>query len=65
MKHDLKQLLRQAEARGWSLQPTNGGHWKLTHRSGTVVVTGSSPGDRRALANLRAMLRRVERGTAA
>jgi predicted RNA binding protein YcfA (HicA-like mRNA interferase family) len=65
MKHDLKQLLRQAEARGWSLQLTNGGHWRLRHPSGAVVVTSSSPSDGRALANLRAQLRRVERGAAA
>jgi hypothetical protein len=29
------------------------------------VVASSTPGDHRALANLRAQLRRVERGTAA
>jgi predicted RNA binding protein YcfA (HicA-like mRNA interferase family) len=61
MKHDLRQLLRQAQAHGWRVQPTRGGHWKLTHPSGDAVVTSSSPSDRRALANLKAQLRRAER----
>jgi predicted RNA binding protein YcfA (HicA-like mRNA interferase family) len=61
MKHDLKQQLRQAEAHGWRVQPTRGGHWKLTHPDGGTVVTSSSPSDHRALANLKAQLRRAER----
>ena len=65
MKHDLKQVLRQAEAQGWRVQPTRGGHWKLTHPGGGIVVTSSSPSDHRALANVRAQLRRAERRAAA
>jgi predicted RNA binding protein YcfA (HicA-like mRNA interferase family) len=62
MKRDLAKLLPAARARGWQVAPTCGGHWKLTHPGGGIVVTSSSPSDHRALANLRAQLRRVERG---
>ena len=65
MRHDLERLLRQASACGWQISRTRKSHWLLRHPSGAVVVTGSSPSDGRALANLRAMLRRVERGMAA
>jgi predicted RNA binding protein YcfA (HicA-like mRNA interferase family) len=66
MRHALKELLRAAEARGWQLELTRrGGHVRLVHPDGGVVVASGTPSDRRALANLKAMLRRVERGAAA
>jgi hypothetical protein len=65
MKHDLKHLLRQAEAAGWRVQPTRGGHWRLLYPGGGIVVMSSTPSDRRAIANLRAQLRRAERRAAA
>jgi len=66
MRHDLKQLLRAAEARGWQVELTRrGGHLRLVHPAGGLVVAASTPSDRRALANLRAQLRRVERGAQA
>jgi len=66
MRHDLKELLRAAEARGWRVDATRrGGHVRLVHPDGGVVVASGTPSDHRALANLRAQLRRVERGAAA
>jgi predicted RNA binding protein YcfA (HicA-like mRNA interferase family) len=66
MRHDLRQLLRAAEARGWRVELTRrGGHVRLTHPDGTIVVTGSTPSDHRALANLKAQMRRAERGALA
>jgi predicted RNA binding protein YcfA (HicA-like mRNA interferase family) len=66
MRHDLKQLLRAAEARGWQLELTQrGAHVRLTHPDGAVVVAASPPSDHRALANLKVMLRRAEKGAAA
>ena len=65
MRHDLKQLLRQASACGWQVTRTRGGHWRLRHPAGGVVVMSSTPSDRRALLNFRAQLRRAERGAAA
>ena len=62
MRHDLKQLLRAAEARGWRVELTRrGGHVRLVHPDGGLVVAASTPSDHRALANLRAQPRRVER----
>ena len=66
MRHALKQLLRAAEARGWSVELTRrGAHVRLVHPSGGLVVAASTPSDWRALANLRAQLRRAERRAAA
>jgi predicted RNA binding protein YcfA (HicA-like mRNA interferase family) len=66
MRHALKELLRAAEARGWRVELTRrGGHVRLVHPDGAVVVAAATPSDHRALANLRAQLRRVERGAAA
>jgi predicted RNA binding protein YcfA (HicA-like mRNA interferase family) len=61
MKHDLKQQLRQAEAHGWRVQPTRGGHWRLLHPDGGIIVMSSTPSDCRALRNMRAQMRRAER----
>jgi predicted RNA binding protein YcfA (HicA-like mRNA interferase family) len=61
MRHDLERLLRQASACGWQVARTRGGHWRLLHPSGGIVVMSSTPGDRRALLNMRAQLRRAER----
>jgi predicted RNA binding protein YcfA (HicA-like mRNA interferase family) len=65
MKRDLAKFLRRASACGWQVTRTRKSHWRLRHPNGGLVVTGTTPSDFRALANLRAMLRRVERGTAA
>jgi predicted RNA binding protein YcfA (HicA-like mRNA interferase family) len=65
MRHDLAKLLRQASACGWQVTRTRGGHWRLRHPGGGVVVMSSTPSDRRALLNFRAQLRRAERGAAA
>jgi predicted RNA binding protein YcfA (HicA-like mRNA interferase family) len=66
MRHDLRQLLRSAAARGWRVELTRrGAHVRLVHPSGAVVVAAGTPSDCRALANLRAQLRRIERGAAA
>jgi hypothetical protein len=65
VKRDLKQMLRRAEASGWSVAPTRSGHWKLLHPAGGIVVTGSTPSDYRALRNFRAQMRRAERRAAA
>jgi predicted RNA binding protein YcfA (HicA-like mRNA interferase family) len=61
MKHDLKQLLRQASACGWQVTRTRGGHWRLLRPNGGIVVLSSTPSDHRALRNVRAQMRRAER----
>jgi predicted RNA binding protein YcfA (HicA-like mRNA interferase family) len=65
MRHALRELLRAAEARGWRVELTRrGAHVRLTHPAGGIVFAASTPSDCRALANLRAQLRRAEKGAA-
>jgi hypothetical protein len=40
---------------------TGGGHLRLLHPNGAVVVTGGTPSDWRAQRNLQSDLKRVER----
>ena len=61
MRHELARLLRQARARGWRVLPTRGGHYRLEHHTGALVFASGTPGCPRALRNLAADLRRVER----
>jgi predicted RNA binding protein YcfA (HicA-like mRNA interferase family) len=64
VKYDLERLLRRASACGWLVMRTRGGHWRLRHPNGGIVVTSSTPSDRRAVLNMRAQMRRAERGIA-
>lgn len=59
---DLRAILVEAEQRGWGVEQTRKGHLKLTHPTGAVVFAASSPSDHRAIKNMEARLRRVERG---
>ena len=59
MKRDLRRVLDEARQAGWLASPTRGGHWRLTHPSGAILVTGSTPSDHRALRNLQAAIRRA------
>jgi predicted RNA binding protein YcfA (HicA-like mRNA interferase family) len=45
---------------GWTLARTRGGHYRLTHPGGAFVVMSRSPSDRRGIANLRSLVRRIE-----
>jgi len=57
---DIKKLLKEAVAEGWSCEQTNR-HYKLRHPSGALVVVSGSASDRRAILNVRADLRRALR----
>jgi predicted RNA binding protein YcfA (HicA-like mRNA interferase family) len=52
---------RLAKERGWALAHTSGGHLRLTHPSGAVVITASSPRSERCIKHTLAAMRRVER----
>jgi len=55
-----RDLLERAEAMGWRIQWTKGGHLKLTHpKADAPVYISSSPSCPRALKNAEAMLRQV------
>jgi hypothetical protein len=64
MKRDQLILLAAARARGWRVERTRRGHWRLRHPSGAVVVAGGTPSSPAAGAELRARLRRAERRVA-
>jgi predicted RNA binding protein YcfA (HicA-like mRNA interferase family) len=57
---DINTVVRVARARGWTVTCTRGGHLRFTHPNGALVHTSSTPGDRRAVAAIRAHLRRAE-----
>lgn len=60
--HPWQDLRIWAEARGWSMRLTNGGHLRWTHASGAgPVYSAASPSDWRALRNVRALMLRFER----
>lgn len=61
MKADLRDALRAARADGWSVEPTGGGHLRLTHPIGGLVFAPATPSCPRAVPNMRAQLRRALR----
>lgn len=59
---DLRAVVRDAIARGWSEpEKTGGGHLKMVHPSGQCVFFGSSPSEYRGTKNLLSSIRRIER----
>ena len=55
----LRALARAAAARGWQISHLGSGHLRWKSPDGAVVVTASTPGDRRTALNERARLRRA------
>lgn len=54
------ELIRMASDAGWTVTRTRGDHLRVEHpEASTVVFTGSTPSDYRALANTLATMRRV------
>lgn len=59
MDKDTRKVLREAERQGFEVRTSKTGH-PMIYRSGAFVAKASStPGDRRALRNLIAALRRA------
>jgi predicted RNA binding protein YcfA (HicA-like mRNA interferase family) len=61
LKRDLARLLRDAEERGWTVHRTRGGHVRLKHPGGGLVVASSTPSDWREVRNTVARMARAER----
>jgi hypothetical protein len=59
MKKDVKQLVQLYIQWGWKIDKTNGGHLRFRGPKGELVYSASTPSDWRALANLRAQLKRA------
>jgi hypothetical protein len=57
---DVKQLIKVAEQQGWTVTRTGTLHLRWQAPDGRVLFrNGTSPSDRRAVANLRSDLRRL------
>ena len=65
MNRNERALRRLAQAHGCTLERTNGGHWRLHHPDGGVVIAAFTPGDAGHLRVIRGCLRRAARRTAA
>lgn len=64
-KRDLKEIRTVAKRAGWSVNVTGGGHLRFCpppSLRGPCIFTGSTPSDHRAIANLRARLRKAGLG---
>jgi hypothetical protein len=58
-KKELKEVLREAESQGWEVRYSSKGHPMLYAPDGeSIVTTGGTPSDHRALTNLISRLRR-------
>lgn len=62
MNKEVAQFQKELRLRGWSIQKTNGGHFRYTHPSGQFVFGSSTPSDSRSISNERARAERIERG---
>lgn len=58
---DLEAVVREALDRGWEVIRFTGRHRVLRHPSGRLYSISWTPSDRRAVANTRTALRRIER----
>lgn len=63
-RKDVGQFIRFAEDRGFRCEGlTGGGHWKLRHTSGAVVIAPATPRNRsRWRKNLEAYVKQIDRG---
>jgi hypothetical protein len=41
MKHAVKELVREAKAAGWQVEPTRR-HWRLLYPNGAIIVVSST-----------------------
>lgn len=58
---ELQKLIKSARKQGWMVEKTRGGHIRFVppDKDKPIVVSGSTPSDRRSVLNLRAQLRRT------
>jgi len=54
----LQEILNKLSDQGWSITLKNGHYRLLSPKGGMPIFTGSTPGDKRAVLNLRSTLRR-------
>lgn len=54
MASNITNLVTEAEAAGWTVTHTRGGHLRFTHPDGHVVYGSGTPSDQRSVRNVRA-----------
>lgn len=58
---DLEQLIKAVRREGWTIQLTNGGHYRWTAPSGNFFFSSQTPSDRRALQRVKQDIRRLKK----
>ena len=58
---EMRSLIRLAIKRGYNVELRNGGHYKFTAPTGRLFFTSGTPSDKRALANIVAVVKRAEK----
>lgn len=62
LSQDIRQLVEEAEALGFTMTKTRGGHLRFDRPGCQPVFSASTPGDRRTANNTLSQLRRSARG---
>jgi hypothetical protein len=57
-KHEVEQMVTYAISQGWTVTRTKSYHLKWRSPAGQLVVTSSTPSDRRAITAMKVWLRR-------
>lgn len=61
-KREVKELVRELEDKGWRVIIAQNNHHKAFHPDGEhMIVFANTPSDHRAIKNIRAMVKRIER----
>lgn len=55
---EMRDLYRDMKPLGWTVERTNGGHYKFTYTNGARIYTSSTPSDRRSVINCRLQMER-------
>ncbi len=64
MNKEIRQVVRWAKARGWSVERTKSSHFRVNREGHMSIVFGGTPSDNRAIHNFKARVRRAERAAA-
>lgn len=59
---DWRELARDAQGRGWTLELTRANHVRWRHANG-VLISGLTSSDHRAILKHRSLMKKVEAGT--
>lgn len=59
MSREIKELTRELERDGWTVEKTKGQHLRLTHPAGYLYFCSATASDHRAIKNIRADINRL------